>query len=54
MKLGMWLNDREQLRQEGLVLFSKLIRTKNVETLQERTGPPRHGDERKIKLTVSQ
>ncbi|XP_065164736.1 cationic amino acid transporter 2 [Atheta coriaria] len=51
MKLGMWLNDREQLRQEGLVLFSKLIRTKNVETLQDRTGPPRHGDERKIKLT---
>ncbi|KAK5646901.1 hypothetical protein RI129_005365 [Pyrocoelia pectoralis] len=50
MKLGMWSVDRETLRRDGLALFSKLIRTKNVENLQEQTHPQR-GDDRKIKLT---
>ncbi|XP_017780061.1 PREDICTED: probable cationic amino acid transporter [Nicrophorus vespilloides] len=50
MKLGMFTTDRETLRRDGLVLFSKLIRTKNVDNLQEQTRPPRE-DDRKIKLT---
>lgn len=52
MKLGMWPADREALRRDGLVLFSKLIRTKNVEAFQEQTRTPRP-DDRKQKLTVS-
>ncbi|KAG5867811.1 hypothetical protein JTB14_025652 [Gonioctena quinquepunctata] len=48
MKLGMWSVDRSTLRTDGLVLFSKLIRTKNVQNLQEQQ--PRT-DERKLKLT---
>lgn len=52
MKLGMWSVDREALRRDGLVLFSKLIRTKNIETLQEQSRTPRP-DDRKQKLTVS-
>ncbi|XP_044729384.1 cationic amino acid transporter 2 [Chrysoperla carnea] len=35
MKLGMFSGDREQLRRDGLQLFGKLIRTKNVDMLQE-------------------
>lgn len=50
MKLGMWNVDRETLRRDGLVLFSKLIRTKNVESLQEQARP--RDDDRKQKLTV--
>lgn len=53
MKLGMWSMDREALRRDGLVLFSKLIRTKNIETLQEQSRTPRP-DDRKQKLTVSE
>ncbi|XP_018565516.1 cationic amino acid transporter 2 [Anoplophora glabripennis] len=49
MKLGMWSVDTETLRRDGLVLFSKLIRTKNVENLQEQTQP--RPDDRKMKLT---
>lgn len=52
MKLGMWTVDRENLRRDGLVLFSKLIRTKNVDNLQEQNRPIRE-DDRKQKLTVS-
>ncbi|XP_044752454.1 probable cationic amino acid transporter isoform X1 [Coccinella septempunctata] len=37
MKLGQWSLDREWFRRDGLMLFSKLIRTKNVENLQEQT-----------------
>lgn len=43
--------DRENMRRDGLALFSKLIRTKNVESLQEQIRPPREG-EKKQKLTV--
>ncbi|KAI7815696.1 cationic amino acid transporter [Rhyzopertha dominica] len=50
MKLGMWPADRETLRRDGLVLFSKLIRTKNVDGLQEQVRPHRP-DDRKQKLT---
>lgn len=50
MKFGVWSRDRETLRRDGLVLFSKLIRTKNVDNLQEQQ--PRQ-DDRKQKLTVS-
>lgn len=50
MKLGMWSVDMETLRRDGLILFSKLIRTKNVENLQEQTQP--RPDDRKMKLTV--
>ncbi|XP_056633072.1 high affinity cationic amino acid transporter 1 [Diorhabda sublineata] len=42
MKLGMWEVDRDALRRDGLVLFSKLIRTKNVDNLQEQQ--PRSDD----------
>lgn len=54
MKLeGMLPNvDRELLKRDGLVLFSKLIRTKNVNALQEQTGITRpKDDDRKLKLT---
>lgn len=51
MKLGMWNVDRETLRRDGLILFSKLIRTKNVDSLQEQVRP--REDDRKQKLTVS-
>lgn len=51
--MSMWKSmDREKFRREGLVLFSKLIRTKNVEKLQEHDRSPRP-DDRKQKLTVS-
>ncbi|KAJ3653235.1 hypothetical protein Zmor_012497 [Zophobas morio] len=50
MKVGAWLGDRETLRRDGLVLFSKLIRTKNVESLQEQSKSART-DDRKQKLT---
>lgn len=50
MKLGMWNVDRETLRRDGLILFSKLIRTKNVDSLQEQIRP--REDDRKQKLTV--
>lgn len=52
MKLGFLPKDREQFRRDGLVLFSKLIRTKNVEGLQETV--PEQSDDRKQKLTVNQ
>lgn len=52
MKLGMWSVDRESLKRDGLVLFSKLIRTKNVENFQEQARP-HIGDDRKQKLAVS-
>lgn len=52
MKLHTWTVDREALRRDGLVLFSKLIRTKNVEALQEQSRTPRP-DDRRQKLTVS-
>lgn len=51
MKLDMWNGDREALKRDGLVLFSKLIRTKNVDGLQEQVRP--RTDDRKQKLTVS-
>ncbi|CAG9825044.1 unnamed protein product [Phaedon cochleariae] len=50
MKLGMWSIDRDTLRRDGLVLFSKLIRTKNVDNFQEQQKQPRP-DDRKQKLT---
>lgn len=50
MKLGMWNGDREALKRDGLVLFSKLIRTKNVDGLQEQVRP--RSDDRQQKLTV--
>lgn len=50
MKFGVWSQDRDTLRRDGLVLFGKLIRTKNVDNLQEQQ--PRT-DDRKQKLTVS-
>lgn len=50
MKLGMFNVDRETLRRDGLVLFSKLIRTKNIDNLQEQNRPIRE-DDRKQKLT---
>ncbi|XP_066144011.1 solute carrier family 7 member 14 isoform X2 [Euwallacea fornicatus] len=49
MKLSFLPKDREQFRRDGLVLFSKLIRTKNVEGLQETV--PERTDDRKNKLT---
>ncbi|CAG9768695.1 unnamed protein product [Ceutorhynchus assimilis] len=49
MKLSFLPTDREQFRRDGLVLFSKLIRTKNVEGLQETV--PERSDDRKQKLT---
>ncbi|XP_066258670.1 probable cationic amino acid transporter isoform X1 [Euwallacea similis] len=49
MKLSFLPKDREQFRRDGLVLFSKLIRTKNVEGLQETV--PERPDDRKNKLT---
>lgn len=54
MKLGTWSMDRDTMRRDGLALFSRLIRTKNVDSLQEQTGP-RVGasSETKQKLTVS-
>jgi hypothetical protein len=52
MKVGAWSVDRETLRRDGLILFSKLIRTKNVESLQEQSRSART-DDRKQKLTVS-
>ena len=54
--------DRAALRRDGLTLFSKLIRTKNVEALQGEAEPAagtRGGlrgapqDESKVKLQVS-
>ncbi|KAF7264460.1 hypothetical protein GWI33_023173, partial [Rhynchophorus ferrugineus] len=54
MKMGVIPNlpaDREALRRDGLVLFSKLIRTKNVDGLQETI--PEQSEDRKQKLTVS-
>ncbi|XP_018319576.1 probable cationic amino acid transporter [Agrilus planipennis] len=51
MKLGLFPVDRDNLRRDGLVLFSKLIRTKNVENLQEQAVSSRGGDDRKQKLT---
>lgn len=50
MKLGMWSVDMDTIRRDGLILFSKLIRTKNVDNLQEQTQP--RLDDRKMKLTV--
>ncbi|XP_022914356.1 solute carrier family 7 member 14 isoform X2 [Onthophagus taurus] len=51
MKLGnMWSADRQTLKRDGLVLFSKLIRTKNVENFQEQTKP-HMADDRKQKLS---
>lgn len=50
MKIGSWSVDGDVLRRDGLVLFSKLIRTKNVDSLQEQTKIPRQ-DDRKQKLT---
>ncbi|KAL3280941.1 hypothetical protein HHI36_004168 [Cryptolaemus montrouzieri] len=50
MKLGSWSLDREWFRRDGLVLFSKLIRTKNVDNLQEQTKIPAQ-DDKKQKLT---
>lgn len=56
MKLGTWSMDRDAMRRDGLTLFSKLIRTKNIDGLQERVTP-RVGagadGEQKQKLTVS-
>ncbi|XP_050301397.1 cationic amino acid transporter 2 isoform X2 [Anthonomus grandis grandis] len=49
MKLGVLTTDREQLRRNCLLLFSKLIRTKNAESLQETL--PERSDDRKQKLT---
>lgn len=53
MKLmgDMWPMHRDTIRRDGLLLFSKLIRTKNVEALQEQSETPRI-DNGKQKLTV--
>ncbi|GLV37799.1 uncharacterized protein CBL_06499 [Carabus blaptoides fortunei] len=52
MKLGTWSMDRDTMRRDGLALFSRLIRTKNVDSLQEQTGPRvGAGSETKQKLT---
>ncbi|XP_069690650.1 solute carrier family 7 member 14 [Periplaneta americana] len=56
MKLGVFpqLNqlNRADLKRDGLALFSKLIRTKNVEGLQGEVlhGPPQPQDPKKLKL----
>jgi hypothetical protein len=59
MKLGVFpqLNqlNRAELKRDGLALFSKLIRTKNVEGMQGEVphGPPQSQDPKKLKLKVS-
>lgn len=59
MKLGVFPQltqlNRAELKRDGLALFSKLIRTKNVESMQ---GEVPHGtsesqDPKKMKLKVS-
>jgi hypothetical protein len=59
MKLGVFpqLNqlNRAELKRDGLALFSKLIRTKNVESMQGEAphGAPQCQDPKKLKLKVS-
>lgn len=45
--------DRAQLRRDGLTLFGKLIRTKNVEGLQGEAEPLGAIQDEKVKLKVS-
>jgi hypothetical protein len=59
MKLGVFpqLNqlNRAELKRDGLALFSRLIRTKNVESMQGEVphGAPPCQDAKKLKLKVS-
>lgn len=59
MKLAMFpqLNqlNRAELKRDGLALFGKLIRTKNVESMQGEVihGPSQSQDPKKAKLKVS-
>ncbi|KAK9888876.1 hypothetical protein WA026_001097 [Henosepilachna vigintioctopunctata] len=48
MKLGSWSFDRKWFRTDGLVLFSKLIRTKNVNNLQEHNKIPTQDNKQKL------
>nr|CAD7592241.1 unnamed protein product [Timema genevievae] len=53
MKLGMFPQDRAVLKRDGLALFSRLIRTKNVESMQGDVKPGRPepvGGSKKLKL----
>lgn len=57
MKLGVFPQvNRADLKRDGLALFSKLIRTKNVEGMQgeEPQGPSQPQDPKKLKLKVTQ
>jgi len=47
--------NRAELKRDGLALFSKLIRTKNVESMQEEAlhGSSESQDPKKVKLKVS-
>lgn len=49
------LENKEELKKDGLTLFGKLIRTKNVEGLQGEPAIPglKTSDEKKQKLQVS-
>jgi hypothetical protein len=56
MKLGVFPQlDRAELKRGGLTLFSKLIRTKNVDSMQGEAaqGPSQPQDPKKLKLKVS-
>ncbi|XP_063224905.1 probable cationic amino acid transporter [Bacillus rossius redtenbacheri] len=52
MKMGLFPADRAALKRDGLALFSKLIRTKNIDGLQEAAQPGRGGPagDNKLKL----
>jgi hypothetical protein len=53
MKLGVFPQmNRAELKRDGLALFSKLIRTKNVEGMQGEAPQGPH-DPKKLKLKVS-
>nr|CAD7429030.1 unnamed protein product [Timema monikensis] len=55
MKLGMFPQDRAVLKRDGLALFSRLIRTKNVESMQgeaKPSGPEVAGGSKKLKLKM--
>ena len=45
--------DRNQLRKDGITLFSRLIRTKNVENYQDKSVTVPRAHDRKHKLMVS-
>jgi hypothetical protein len=56
MKLGVFPQlNRAELKRDGLALFGKLIRTKNVDSMQGEMppGPSDAQDSKKLKLKVS-